>query len=150
MMRKFYTFSSLFFVLFLTSCMDCYYIENDLHGIWQVVSVEKCATGEKTEAKGLLYYSFQRSMVMLSQKVANSSRRYITHFDLVAPDSIAMGDFRIRTTGEGNYVNDETKVPIDSLLKFGFYQDYTKFHLERSTQKMVFTSDSARIVLRKY
>ena len=149
-MRKFYIFSSLFFMQFLTSCMDCYYIENDLHGIWQVVSIEKCATGEKTEAKGLLYYSFQRSMVMLSQKASNIPRRYIAHFDLVDSDSIAMGDFRIRTTGEGNYVNDETKVPIDSLLKFGFYQEYTTFHLERSTQKMVFTSDSARIVLRKY
>jgi hypothetical protein len=140
-------------VLCFASCEDCYYVENDLHGLWQVTSVERFSTGEITEAQGELYYSFQRTMVMLSDvdlDVPNKLKRYIAHFDLLASDSIGMGDFRKRTTGEGNFVNQEEEIPLDSLHKFGFYQDYTTFHMERSKQKLVLTSDSACIVLRKY
>ena len=140
-------------MLCFASCEDCYYVENDLHGIWQVTSVERFSTGEVTEPQGQLYYSFQRTMVMLSDvdlEVPNKLKRYIAHFDLMDSDSIVMGDFRNRTTGEGGFVNQETKISLELLQKFGLYQDYTTFHMERTKQNMILTSDSAQIVLRKY
>ena len=139
--------------LCLSSCRDNYYIENELHGVWQVTSVEDLATEEVTEAQGELYYMFQRTMVLLYYKRPNTSEdmaRYIAHFDLSNSNSISMGDFRIYTTGEGNLINGETKVPQGNLKKFGIYQDYTTFHLQQSKQKMTLTSDKARIELRKY
>ena len=96
---------------------------------------------------------FQRTMVLLYYKRPNTSEdmaRYIAHFDLSESDSIGMGDFRIYTTGEGNLINRETKVPLGSLKKFGIYQEYTTFHLQQSKQRMTLTSDKARIELRKY
>lgn len=140
-------------MLCFTSCRDCYYIENELHGMWQVTSVERFSTGEVTDAQGKLYYSFQRTMVMLSDvdfENANKLKRYIAHFDLMESDSIGMGDFRKRTTGEGDFVNQETKIPLEYLHKFGIYQDYTSFRMEQSRQKLILTSDSACVILRKY
>lgn len=140
-------------ILCFVSCEDNYYIENDLHGLWQVTSVERFSTGEITEAQGQLYYSFQRTMVMLSDvdlDIPNKLKRYIAHFDLLASDSIGMGDFRIRTTGEGDFVHQETPIELELLHKFGLYRDYTTFHMEQSKQKLILTSDSACIVLRKY
>lgn len=136
-----------------TSCGDCYYIENDLHGMWQVVSVERFSTGKVEEPQGRLYYSFQRTMVMLSdvnREIPNSYKRYIAHFDFVGLDSVSMGDFRVRTTGEGNLVDKEVKVSLELLNKFGLYDDNTTFHMEQYEKKLKFTSDSACIVLRKY
>ena len=92
-------------------------------------------------------------MVLLYYKRPNTTEnmaRYIAHFDLSESDSIGMGDFRYYTTGEGNLINRETKVPLWSLKKFGIYQEYTTFHLQQSKQRMTLTSDKARIELRKY
>lgn len=139
--------------LCISSCRDNYYIENDMHGMWQVMSVERFSTGEVTESQGKLYYSFQRTMVMLSDidlEIPNRLKRYIAHFDLVAPDSIGMGYFRIRTTGEGDLVEQEDTVELETLNKFGIYQNYTTFHMAQNKQKLVLTSDSACLVLRKY
>ena len=141
------------FALNIISCKDNYFVENDLHGMWQVTSVERLSTGEVTEAVGDLYYMFQRSMVMLGYKhlgVPESMTRYITHFDLVGVDSIGMGYFRNYSTGEGNNVDREDVVPLDCVYKFGIYEDYTKFHIELLKQKLILVSDSARIELRKY
>lgn len=137
----------------VTSCKDNYYIENDLHGMWQVTSVERFSTGEVTEAHGELYYMFQRTMVSLCFNyidIPESTASYIAHFDILASDSIGMGDFRHSTTGEGNFVNQETKVRIEQLNKFGLYQDYTIFSKQLSRNRLVLTSDSARIVMRRY
>ena len=141
------------FALNIISCKDNYFVENDLHGVWQVTSVERLSTGEVTKSAGDLYYMFQRSMVMLGYKqlgVPESMTRYIAHFDLVGVDSIGMGDFRNYTTGEGNNVDREDIVPLADLRKFGLYQDYTMFHMELSRQQLFLISDSARIELRKY
>ena len=146
-------FNLFIIILSFSSCQDCYYIENDLHGIWQVTSVAKTSEGEILESQAQLYYMFQRSMVMLGYKPLNETKsmiRYIAHFDLIEPDSIGMGDFRARTTGEGNYVNQESKIPLDSLRKFGIFQDYTLFHMDKSKKELVLSSDSACIVLRRY
>ena len=139
-------------LLCATSCEDNYYIENDLHGVWQVTSIENLSTNEITEIPGDLYYMFQRTMVMLCQnyETPESMSRVIAHFDFIEPDSIGMGGFRVYTTGEGANIHKENKVTIKSLNKFGIYQDYTTFHLVQSKQRMTLTSDSARIELRKY
>lgn len=139
-------------LLCTTSCKDNYYIENDLHGVWQVTLIENLSKNETTEVRGDLYYMFQRTMVMLCQnhKTPESMSRVIAQFDFIEPDSIGMGNFRVYTTGEGNNINNETKVLVSSLNKFGIYQDYTTFHLQQSKQKMTLTSNCARIELRKY
>lgn len=143
----------LFVLLCLSSCKDCYYVENDLHGIWQVMSIEKFPEGKVTEARGQLYYMFQRTMVQLGYKPLNSSKsmkHYISHIDFIGQESLGMGGFRARTTGEGDYVNKESKIPLDSLRRFGLYNDYTTFYMEQSKQNLILISDSARIVLRRY
>ena len=150
---RLYILGVLIAMLSFTSCKENYYIENDLHGMWQVTSIEKLSTGEFFSPQGTLYYLFQRSMVSLCYSYLNMPERldeFIAHFDLMGSDSIGMGDFRYSTSGEGDKVNRETKVPIDSLNRFGIYQDYTKFHLQQSKKKMVLTSDSACIVFRRY
>ena len=138
-------------LLSFTSCEDCYYVENGLHGMWQVLSVERLATGEKNMGQGKLYYMFQRTMVSLgyNDSLPESMPSYIAHFDVVE-DSIGMGIFRHYSTGEGNNIDREVKVSLSSLRKFGIYEDFTMFHVERSKRKLILTSDSAHIVLRKY
>ena len=79
--------------------------------------------------------------------------RLIEHhksFDIVASDSIKMGGFRIHSTGEGEQMNKEKEVAVESLRKFGLYQDYTTFYMEQSKQKLILTSDSALVELRRY
>lgn len=140
-------------VFCIISCEDNYYIENDLHGMWQVTSVEKITGGESTEYSGLLYYSFQRNIVMLSYNHSNAPEnmtRYIAPFELIGIDSMGVGEFRYYTTGEGDYVNQELQVPLDSLIKFGICQPYTSFQMKLSKHKLILTSDSACITLRKY
>ena len=140
-------------MLCIISCGNHYYIENDLHGMWQVTSIENILTGEVSDGKGELYYMFQRSMVLLyyKQQYANGgNERYISHIDIVEDDSIGMGYFRVYTTGEGDFVNQEVKASLDSLRKFGLFNDYTTFRMNQSKQKLLLTSDSARIVLRRY
>ena len=153
MKRLVYLLGILVFTMNVASCGDCYYIENDLHGMWQVTSIERLSTGEISEPQGRLYYSFQRTMVMLGYKhigIPEIMTNVIGHFELIATDSIGMGNFRVSTTGEGDYVDKEHKIPVESLHKFGIYQDYTTFYMEQSKSKLIFTSDSARIVLRRY
>jgi hypothetical protein len=118
-----------------------------------VRSIERFSTGEKTEPQGTLYYLFQRSMVSLCYNYLNIPEKltnFIAHFEQIAPDSIGMGNFRKSTSGEGDKVNREDVVPVSSLNKFGIYQDYEIFHVELSKEKLVFTSDSVRIVFRMY
>ena len=153
MRRRIYTLSLLVVVLCITSCGKHYYIENDLHGMWQVASVENILTDEVFDAKGELYYMFQRSMVFLYYNPQNTNsvnERYISQISIVGEDSIGMGDFRVYTTGEGDFVNQEVKVSLDRLRKFGLFNDYTTFYMEQSKQKLILTSDSAQIVLRRY
>ena len=151
--RWMYALSLLVVMLCIISCGNHYYIENDLHGMWQVSSVEDLMTDEVFDAKGELYYMFQRSMVLLyyKQQYANSgNERYISHVDVVGEDSLRIGYFRVYTTGEGDLVNQEVKVSLDRLRKFGLYDEYTTFRMDYTKQKLILASDSARIVLRRY
>lgn len=134
--------------MLLTSCQEYSYIENELHGFWQVTQVENTLTGESSETKGDLYYSFQRSMVMLNYKSPTKPSgmmmtQYLTTFDL-STDSITMGDFRIN-------MEYDKKVAIEALYKFGIYDEYTTFAWDiEKNQTLILTSDKARITLRKY
>lgn len=148
-----YILSLLIPVLCFVACEGNYYIENDLHGMWQVTSVEKKMTSDTTETYGLLYYSFQRNIAMLSYNHSNAPEnmtRYIAPFEYIGSDSIGVGTFKYYTTGEGDYVNQEFVVPLDSLLKFGISQSYTSFQVKLSKHKLTLTSDSACVTLRKY
>lgn len=153
MKRALYLLSLLVAMFCLGSCKDNYYIENELHGMWQVTSIERFSTGEVTDPQGRIYYSFQRTMVMLGHKssdIPESISNCIAHFDIITPDSIAMGDFRVSTTGEGDNVNKEHKISLSYLNKFGLYTEHTKFHMQRVKRMLSLTSDSAHIVLRRY
>lgn len=147
----------LFFLLItlfgIISCKDCYYVENDLHGIWQVVSIDRFSSNKVIEPKGDLYYMFQRNMVALCRKnqaIPESIERYMAHFDLITSDSIGMGHFRIGTSGESGKVAQEQYVSLPEIQPFGLYQSYTVFHMQLQRNKMILTSDSASVVLRKY
>ena len=147
-MKKLYTIFTACIAMLLTSCQEYSYIENELHGFWQVTQVENTLTGESSETKGDLYYSFQRSMVMLNYKSPTKPSgmmmtQYLTTFDL-STDSITMGDFRIN-------MEYDKKVDLEALHKFGIYDEYTTFawNIEKN-QTLILTSDKARITLRKY
>ena len=134
-------------MLCLSSCRDCYYIENDLHGIWQVTSIVNRGTGEVIDPQGLLYYSFQRSMVKLGYKQSSmpeSMVNYISNFDIIAQDSIGMGGFVYSS------VKEDRIVPLDSLRRFGLFQEYTVFGVDNNKHELKLLSDSSLIELRKY
>lgn len=147
-MRKYlYLLGILTFTLGFISCRDCYYVENDLHGIWQVTSIENKISGEIVNPHGVLYYSFQRSMVKLGFKyldIPEGMVNYISHFDFLTPDSIGMGEFVFYSTKE------DVKVPIDSLHKFGIFQDYTIFGVEYNKHILKLSSEKSLVVLRRY
>lgn len=135
-------------LLCLISCQKYSYIENELHGLWQVISVEDKTTGEITEAQSELYYSFQRNMVIVSYNSPNKPTglmmtQYISDFHLDG-DSIQMDNFRI-------YQEYEKKAPQKALKKFGIHDEHTTFHIEKTKEgRMAFESDKARVELRKY
>ena len=135
-------------LLCFSACRDSYYIEHDLHGMWQVTSIEKLDSNQVVEKyDGQLYYLFQRTMVMLGYQHSDESwivNRYIAHLDFVAPDSVGMGDFR---GADGKY---EEKISLRNLHKFGIYQDYTTFCVEKRKRSLILTSDNVCIKLRKY
>lgn len=149
-MKSKHILSLLVFLLCFYACKDNYYIEHELHGMWQVTSIERLNTDQTSEIyDGHLYYFFQRSMVMLGQKMTNDTGMtdfYKSHFEVIGSDSIRMGDFRYAPT----YANSEDKASLRDLRKFGLFQDYTTFYMEQSSHKLILTSDSARIELRKY
>ena len=131
-----------------TSCQKYSYIENELHGLWQVTSVEDKTTGETTKTQGELYYSFQRNMVIVGYNSPNKPTglmmtQYISDY-LLEGDSIQMNNFRI-------YQEYETKPPLQSLKKFGIYDECTTFHIKKSKKGVItFESNKALIGLRRY
>lgn len=131
-----------------TSCQEYSYIENDLHGLWQVTTVEDKATTEVTEAQGDLYYSFQRNMVVVSynsptKPTGQMMTQYTSDF-LLEGDSIHINDFRL-------YQEYDKRAPLQDLKRFGIHEEQTTFHIERPDRKSMFLeSEQARVTLRKY
>lgn len=131
-----------------TSCQKYSYIENELHGLWQVSSVEDKTTDVITQAQGELYYSFQRNMVIVgynspSKPTGMMMTQYTSDFYLNG-DTLEINDFRI-------YQEYEKKAPLQALKKFGIHDEHTTFTIERPTKSsLILDSDKARVVLRKY
>lgn len=131
-----------------TSCQKYSYIENELHGLWQVMSVEDKTTGEITEAQGELYYSFQRNMVIVgyntpSKPTGLMMTQYISEFNL-KEDSIEINNFL-------DYPKCEYKAPLQALKKFGIHDEYTTFWIDHPKKSvLILESDQARVTLRKY
>lgn len=136
------------------SCQESSYIENKLHGLWQVTQIEEKESGNTIHPQGDTFYSFQRNMVMLGYKSPNrptgviaigetTTTYYVSDFFL-ENDSIQMGDFRI-------YMYYDKKAPFDMLAKFGIYDEHTTFAIERPNKNaLIFESDKSRIIMRRY
>lgn len=131
-----------------TSCQKYSYIENELHGLWQVTSVEDKTTGEITEAQGELYYSFQRNMVIVGYNSPNKPTglmmtQYISEFNLEG-DRIEINDFL-------DYPKCEYKAPLQALKMFGIHDEHTTFIIDHSKKSILtLESDLAHVTLRKY
>lgn len=132
----------------LTSCEN-YLIHGDLDGFWQVTSIENKETEEITNSKGDTYYSFQRDLVLVSHVLpeipqGQMKENYIAYFSH-ENDTISMTDFRV-------YIDKEApQVPLSKLEKFGLYDTYNKFHVERLDNKaLILNSEKARIILKRY
>ena len=147
MKRQIYTIMTLL-ALVLTSC-ESYLVNGNLDGFWQVTSIENKQTGELTRCKGDIYYSFQRELVLVSYvspnvptgQIKENHIAYFTHKD----DSIFMTDFRIYIDKEG------TSSPLSKLEKFGLYDIYNTFQVEKLNKKsLILNSNKARIILEKY
>lgn len=133
----------------LAASCESYQINGNLDGFWQVKSIENKQTGEVTQCKGDIYYSFQRELVLISH-VSSSiptgqvKENYIAYFSH-EQDSIIMTDFRI-------YIDKNApQAPIPKLEKFGLYDIYNTFFIEKlNRSSLILNSDKTRIVLTKY
>ena len=136
------------FVLVLTSC-ESYLVNGDLDGFWQVESIEDKQTGNITHCKGDIYYSFQRELVLVSCTLSSNTtgqmkENYIAYFTH-ENDTITMTDFRIYLDKDGK------QAPLQNLEKFGLYELYNVFYVEKLNNKvLVLNSSKSRITLLKY
>ena len=127
--------------LLCCACQEYSYKETELHGMWQVISVEDKATGELVEAEGDRYYIFQRHMAQVGYLAPNTGstggmRKYACEFS-IDNDSIYMGPFHA--------------APSTFLQQFGIYDTHTTFAIDKEKRnKLIFTSDKACISMRRY
>ena len=148
MKRGIYKILTMFVIALMVSC-ESYRIHGDLDGFWQVQSIENKQTGEITKCNGDIYYSFQRELVLVSYVSPNIPQGQIkeNHIAYFSHENgeIAMTDFRI-------YIDkDATPTPLSKLEKFGLYDTYNTFQVEKlSNKNLILNSDKARIVLHKY
>lgn len=148
MKRQIYKLLALLIIILISSC-ESYQIHGDLDGFWQVTSIENKQTGEITHCKGDTYYSFQRELVLISYVSPNiptgqTKENYIAYFSH-EQDSIIMTDFRI-------YIDKNApQAPISKLEKFGLYEIYNKFQIEKLCKNdLVLNTDKVRIVMKKH
>ena len=141
----------LFALLIVASTTSCehYLVNGKLDGFWQVQEIEEKASGEVTRCNGDIYYSFQQELVLLSYvspdiPTGQMKENYIAYFTY-GNDSIAMTDFRI-------YLDkDATQATLPDLAKFGLYETYNRFQVEKLNKKsLILNSKDSRIVFRKH
>lgn len=141
----------LFALLIVASTTSCehYLVNGKLDGFWQVQEIEDKASGEVTRCNGDIYYSFQQELVLLSYvspdiPTGQMKENYIAYFTY-GNDSIAMTDFRI-------YLDkDATQATLPDLAKFGLYETYNRFQVEKLNKKsLILNSKDSRIVFRKH
>ena len=147
-MKKYIYRTFIILVFALTSC-ESYLIHGNLDGFWQVKSIENKQTGEITQCKGDIYYSFQRDLILVSYispetpkgQMKDNYIAYFTHED----NFISMTDFRI-------YIDRDGKVaPLSKLAKFGLYDTFNTFNVEKlDNRSLVLDSDKAHIILHKH
>ena len=141
-----YTCAALLAMTF-ASC-EYYYTDELFKGFWQVSSIEYRSTGEKTFPEGEAYYAFQRHMIQLSHigpdKVEGYEPACYLSYFIHEGDSLHTGPFRV-------YHEEDIIVPLSDLKKFGIYAQETAFKIEDTkSNRLILTSDSATITLRKY
>lgn len=148
MKKQTYKLLALLIIILISSC-ESYQIHGNLDGFWQVTSIENKQTGEITHCKGDTYYSFQRELVLISYVSPNiptglMKENYIAYFSH-ENDSIIMTDFRI-------YIDKNApQAPISKLEKFGLYEIYNKFQIEKLCKNdLVLNTDKVRIVMKKH
>ena len=148
MERYIYRLSVLLIAAFTISC-EHYLVNGKLDGFWQVQEIEDKASGEVTRCNGDSYYSFQQELVLLSYvspeiPTGQMKENYIAYFTY-GNDSIAMTDFRIYLDADGK------QAPLTELVKFGLYDIYNRFLVEKLNKKsLILNSEKSRIVFRKY
>lgn len=136
-------------ITFLVSSCESYLINGDLDGFWQAISIEEKETGNIINCQGDIYYSFQRELVSITYvtpdvPAGKIKETYIAYFDY-SNDSITMGDFRIYKYSDG------PQAPLAELEKFGLYETYTTFLVEKlDKNSLIMSSNKSRIVLKKY
>ena len=104
MKKNIYILLTTLFTILTTSC-ESYQIHGDLDGFWQVQSIENKQTGDITQCKGDIYYSFQRDLILISYVSPNiptgqMKKNYIAYFTH-ENNVITMIDFRIYLKREG-------------------------------------------------
>lgn len=147
-MKKHFILFFVFITILCSACQEYSYKETELHGIWQVQSVENMTTGEFVEVEGERYFIFQRHMVCVGYVTPNMPSdgvmtKYLSEFTL-SDNTINMGAFRY-TWDNGK------KVSLQELQKFGIYDELTTFSIEHEKRNLlIFTSDKACITMRRY
>ena len=133
----------------LTSSCESYLIHDELDGFWQVQSIENKQDGNITHCNGDIYYSFQRELVLVSYVSPTISQgqikeNHIAYFTY-ENDTISMTDFRV-------YIDkDATPSPLSKLEKFGLYDIYNSFEVEKLHKNdLILNSNKVRIVMLKY
>lgn len=148
MKRQIYKSFALLIIILISSC-ESYQIHGDLDGFWQVSTIENKETGDIIHCNGDTYYSFQRDLVLISYVSPNiptgqMKENHIAHFTY-ENDSIHMTDFRIYLDRNGK------QTPLSELAKFGLYETFNKFGIEKLNDKsMVLSSKRVRIMFKKY
>ena len=148
MKRQIYKSLALLIIVLISSC-ESYQIHGDLDGFWQVSTIEKKETGDIIHCNGDTYYSFQRELVLVSYVLPNipagqMKENYIAYFSH-ENDSIYMTDFR------RSYVDKDEPVTLSKLEKFGLYDIFNKFQVEKLNKRiLILNSNKTRITLQKY
>lgn len=148
MKKQIYKLLALLIIILISSC-ESYQIHGNLDGFWQVTSIENKQTGEVTHSKGDTYYSFQRELVLISYVSPNiptgqMKENYVAYFSH-ENDSIFMTDFR------RIYVDKDEPVTLSKLEKFGLYDTFNNFQVEKlDKNNLVLNSNRAIITLQKY
>lgn len=149
-MRKLY-------ILFITACFSFVSCNvetsgnGDLDGLWQLRTIEKLKTGEKTDGRqNAVRWSFQADMLMIDAETNLLFYEIICRFKHEGQTlQVTNPHFSGRFIEE---INDDPSVSNpDDLKIYGLYKLNESFKvLELNGDNMILESDSVRLQFRKY
>lgn len=149
-MRKLY-------ILFITACFSFVSCNvetsgnGDLDGLWQLRTIEKLKTGEKTDGRqNAVRWSFQADMLMIDAETNLLFYEIICRFKHEGQIlQVTNPHFSGRFIEE---INDDPSVSNpDDLKIYGLYKLNESFKvLELNGDNMILESDSVRLQFRKY